>query len=113
MLLNVEERKEKIRVLVTNLNARANEILWSDPLKTERMKRYRPTVIEEFWRKWDELGVRCKEYLDGKIDWAGDSFQMELMPISKTLVPVLAVERDVENYGRDLFCWFALQVKDL
>lgn len=113
MLLNVEERKEKIRKLVSNLNARANEMLWADPLKTERMKRYKPTVLEEFWKKWDELDVRCKEYIDGKIEWAGDSFQMELMPMSKTPFPVLTVDRDVENYARDLFCWMAVQVKDL
>ena len=112
-LLNVEERKDKIRKLIANLNARANEMLWSDPLKVERMKRYKPTSLEEFWKRWDELDARCAEYLEGKIEWAGDSMQMEFMPESGVPYPVLKVDRDVENFARDLFCWMALEVQAL
>lgn len=111
-LLNEEERKNKIRKLISDLNTRANEMLWGDPLKLERMKRYKPSVLEKFWKEWDELDKRCGEYLRGEIDWEGDSLPMEFTSTGQEF-PVLEVDRDVQNFARNLFCWMVLETASL
>lgn len=111
-LLNAEERKAKIKKFITDLSARFSELVWGSVAKTERLARLKPNVSDEFWKRWDELDKRCAGYLEGKIDWAGDSMQMEFTE-SNVPYPRLEVDRDVENYGRDLYVWLALQVKDL
>lgn len=113
VLLNVEERKAKIAKYITDLSARFSEMLWDDRMKVEHLKRLKPSLLSEFDIRWDELDKRCAEYLRGDIEWAGDSIQMELTPIAKAPFPILSVERDVENYGRDLFVWFTLQTENL
>lgn len=112
-LLDTNLRKELIREHVENMSQRFNEGLWGSKEKTERMKRMKPNFIAEFYERWDELDRRYKDYLDGKIDWDGATIQMEFMPLSKAPYPVLEIDRDILNYGRDLFCWFELQIKDL
>lgn len=111
-LLDVEERKEKIRKFITDLSGRFSELLWNDKPKTARLARLKPSVAKEFWERWDELNKRCREYLDGKIEWAGGSMQMEFTSTGQSY-PRLVVDRDVENYGRDLFVWTVAQTKDL
>lgn len=111
-MIEIEERKEKIRRLNSNLTARFNEMVWNDPKKLARLKRLKPNVMEELWKRWDELEIRCAEYLDSKIEWSGDSIQMEFTSTGQPN-PSLDIQRDVENYGRDLFCWMVLQVKDI
>jgi hypothetical protein len=112
-LLGADERQRKIAKFVGDLSDRFSESFWKNPEKTERIKRIKPSLLEEFNDRWDELDKRCSEYLRGEIEWAGDSMQMEFTPLAKAPYPVLVVERDVENYGRDLFVWFTLQAKDL
>lgn len=112
-LLTMEERKNKIRKLIGDLSDRFSESFWKDPIKIDRIKRLKPSLLLEFNARWDELDKRCAEYLRGEIEWAGDSLQMELTPIVKAPYPVLEIERDVENYGRDLFVWFSLQTENL
>lgn len=112
-LLDTTERKEKIRDHVKHLSDRFNEGLWGSKEKKERMERMKPNFIAEFYERWDELDKRYKEYLDGKIEWDGESTQMVLMPQCNVAYPSIEIDRDVLNYGRDLFCWFELQIKDL
>ncbi len=112
-LLTTEERQEKIRKFINELSARFSETFWNNTKKIAAIRKYKPDVLEEFNKRWDELDKRCKEYLDGKIDWEGDHFQMEFTPRAKVPYPVLEVDRDVVNYGRELFVWFGNQTKDL
>lgn len=112
-LLTVDERKDKIRKFVGDLSDRFSEMFWNVPTKIEAIRRYKPDVLEEFNRRWDELDKRCAEYLKGEIDWDGEALQMEFTPEYKVPYPVLEVDRDVQNYGRDLFAWFVMQTKDL
>lgn len=112
-LLDLDKRKEKIRELTTDLSERFAQLAFNDIQKIEKLNRLRPAMMDEFWKRWEEFNDRCLQYLKGEIEWSGDSLQMEMMPLSGVLVPKLVVDRDVENYGGDLFVWFALQVKDL
>ena len=54
-----------------------------------------------------------REDLAGKIEWEGDSLPMEFVEGTTVVFPRLEVDRDVQNFARDLYCWLALQVKDL
>lgn len=111
-MLTTDERKEKIRKLIANLSARFNELLWADSLKFYRTIKYKPSFFAEFWKRWDELDARCADYLENKIEWAGDCFQMEFTSTGHQL-PTLAVDRDVECYARDLFSWAVAETKGL
>lgn len=112
-LLTQEERKEKIRKLTANLSARFNEMLWNDPAKVSKLEHYKPTVLTEFWLKHEELDKRCLDYLEGKIEWEGDSMQMDFTEKFSVPFPILEVERDVQNFERDLYVWLSSQIKDL
>ena len=112
-LLNHEERLNKIRKLISDLDARFNELLWSHPAKISKLEHYKPSVIPQFWTQYHELDERCSDYLEGKIEWEGDSLQMEFVEGTTVVFPRLEVDRDVQNFARDLYCWLALQVKDL
>lgn len=112
-LHDTKERLTKIRTFIANLDARFNELLWNNPTRVAKLERFKPTLIAEFWTRYAELDVRCSDYLEGKIDWARDSLQMQFTPLANAPYPVLEIDRDVENYGRDLFCWLVLQLKDL
>lgn len=112
-LLDTDHRKEKVRNYIGHLSYMFNEIFWRDKGKVARVDKYKPTFMPAFYAKWDELDRRCLEYIEGKIEWDGETWQMEMMPLSKVPYPRLEIERDVLNYGRDLFCWFTANVKDL
>lgn len=112
-LLNMEERKDKVRKLIGNLSDRFSEMFWNKPEVINRIKQFRPILLEEFGQRWDELDRRCKDYIDGKIDWEGDVLQMEFMPLTGAEFPRLEIDRDVANYGRDLLVWFFSQTKYL
>jgi hypothetical protein len=112
-LLTMEERKSKISKFIGDLSDRYNEMFWKDKDKIERIKRYRPLLLTEFGTRWEELDKRCKEFLDGQIEWDGEMLQMEFTPVAKVPYPVLEMDRDVVNYGRDMFVWFVTQTKDL
>lgn len=112
-ILTADERKEKIRINVAHLSSRFNEVLWHSKEKLIRIEGLKPNFMPEFYERWNELDKRYREYIDGKIDWDGTTTQMEFMPLSKAPYQRIEIDRDVENYARDLYCWFALQVKDL
>lgn len=112
-MLNTEQRLEKIRALTKNLTDRFNELLWNNPAKVSKLEHYKPSVIPEFWTRYAELDTRLSDYLEGKIEWEEEAIQMDFTAEGKFPLPVVDVSRDVQNYARELFCWIALQVKDL
>jgi hypothetical protein len=112
-MLNAEERKDKIRTLTKNLADRFNEILWSHPAKMSKLQKYRPSIISDFWTKYDELDKRLADYLNGSIEWEDASFQMEFTKDSAVPFPVLDVQPDVANFSRDLYCWIVLQANNV
>ena len=111
-MLNTEERLTKIRTLTKNLDDRFNELLWNHPAKVSKLEHYKPSIIPEFWTRYLELDNRLSDYLEGKIEWEEDSIQMDFTS-QGIPSPTIDIPRDVQNYTREMFCWIALQVKDL
>jgi hypothetical protein len=113
LLLNTEERRDKVRKLMADLDARFNELVWNHPAKLSKLQHYRPSVIPDFWKQYDELDERCLNYLEGKIEWEERALQLDFTEQFKIPFPTLHHECDVQTFARELYIWLALHVKDL
>lgn len=83
-MLTIEERKEKIRKLMSDLSVHFNASLWADSLKFYQMIKYRPSFFVEFWKQFDALDHALYQFSIGASDWPDD-------------------------LARDLFCYVVLE----
>src|ERR1035438_7003757 len=108
----MNEKQQKICKYVENLSKRFDEVLWNHPAKQARLSRFKPEFEKEFWKRWDELDVRFKEYLDGQIEWDVPPLHLTTIPPS---IPVFDFHeyRDVVGCGVDLLTYVVTETQAL
>ena len=113
LFMTTEEKQKQITQYVANLSARFNEILWDYPSKVAKLARFKPSFKEDFWKRWDELDKRFREYLDGKIEW-----EAEPLYVTEVLPGIAGFDydhtmRDVVGCAVDLLAFVLTETKSL
>lgn len=61
--------RDRVRNLVLNLSRYAGP-LWGNQCAMTKIRRFAPDRLDEFWRLWDTLDNRLREYLEGRLPWS-------------------------------------------